>query len=187
MRPLRQHDTELEDVFPPPPRPHAPPIVQAPPPGLRPLTPPRRQIRTGVVPVSAISVAFRVGVQLLAVGLILLSCVGTLYGLAGQSVVVDGAFVIPDVTPVAVGVAFLAQSMVSLAQWGARAWAHQSRDWRWLLLYAAALCVSVYWNWIAYGDLIQSWNPPAGIPMGIALLIIALGDLLPEQVLGQWS
>jgi hypothetical protein len=72
---------------------------------------------------------------------------------------------------IAIGV----QVVLSLTQYGARQLA--THDWRWWLLYLAALGISVYFNVQAYYVPLQVYMLP-----GYAVALILAFDILPEFV-----
>lgn len=115
-----------------------------------------------------------------AVGLLaLLSVLGTFYGLRGE----DAPLVAPvqalaDIAaaPDALLVALAVQTALGLSQYGARLMARHDR--RWWILYLVSLGVSVYYNVLAYFDPLVALN----VPMLFALILIIVGDVLPERV-----
>lgn len=108
--------------------------------------------------------------------LVLLSVIGTFYGLRGEDAPIRAplAFIAavqasPGTLVLAIGV----QVVLTLTQYGARQMARHDR--RWWLLYLAALGVSVYYNYQAY------WTPLGTVfPVYVAGVLIIAGDVLPE-------
>lgn len=148
-----------------------------------PIPPKVRRMRTGVVPAESMARVFVLFVRITALALIVLSYLGTCYGLAGAGVVgPDGLNVAPATSLMHWGMALILQTVLSLIQWGARAWAHQSGNPVWFVAYAAALGISVTFNWIAYSSLIMGW----GVAWWLTLIGIALFDMMPEHILGEW-
>lgn len=123
--------------------------------------------------VEAIFVRFLYLVMLI---LVLLSILGTFYGIQQR--------VAPVLTPLRIWtdfiagwnvliVALVAQGALTLTQYGARAMAKD--DPRWWALYLMALSISVYYNFQAY------WTPLTALSTWhIAAGIIIAGDVLPE-------
>lgn len=110
--------------------------------------------------------------------LVLLSILGTFYGLRGEDAPIAAPLrMIGDAlgSMIMLGVAFSIQTVLTLVQYGARQFA--KRDRRWWLLYLLALGVSVYYNIQAY------WVPlTALIPWYLTTLLIIGGDVVPELI-----
>jgi len=135
---------------------------------------------TGVISASAMATALIWMIRSLAVALIVLSLIGTFYGLAGQPAPINNLALIADTIGANVGLLLLAiliQTVLAVSQWGAM---HLARaDARWYLLYLSSLALSAYWNWQAYG----SQMLVSGIPIVVALIIVLAGDILAEKAL----
>lgn len=140
----------------------------------------RRPRGTAVVPSGCAEGALLVALQVAAWALILLSIVGTFYGVQGRDApILNPLKLIADVRaalPVAL-LALLGQGLLSLIQWGSRGLARH--DWRWWVGYILALALSVWWNWSAYGDPLVA----LGIPWLVALGVVVAGDVFPELTL----
>ena len=109
--------------------------------------------------------------------LVVLSVIGTFYGLQAQSAPILSPatiyYAMRDNTNVLIA-ALVMQAVLSITQYGARAMARHDR--RWWLLYLAVLAISVYYNWQAY------WTPLNELTAWyIALALIVFGDVLPEM------
>jgi hypothetical protein len=144
----------------------------------RPLTPPAkpRQPKIGFLSPRGIERAFTWFLYLVMLALVLLSVVGTFYGLNGLPAPITApAQLVADVQaqPGRLGIAIAVQVVLTLVQYGARQMAKY--DPRWWLLYLVSLCVSGYYNFQAY------WEPVTAFaaPLVAAMLIIG-GDVLPE-------
>ena len=137
--------------------------------------------RIGFISPRGIERAFIVLLYVTLLALIVLSVLGTFYGLAGN--------VAPLFSPHRVyadiaantdrfWVALAIQLFLTLTQYGARQFV--SHDRRWWMLYLVSLGISVYYNFQAY------WTPLTALMPGIlvSILIIA-GDVLPEFI-GVW-
>lgn len=135
---------------------------------------------TGVIRGAMIVQALTSTIRILAVLLIVLSVIGTMYALQARTAPLAAPWqIVRDMVaaPAFVAAALSLQGLLTLAQWGANMLA--AKQPRWWALYLAALGLSLYWNWQAYGvELIA-----LGVPWLLALLIVAGGDILPEQAL----
>ena len=69
------------------------------------------------------------------------------------------------------------QLLLSVVQWGARQMAR--RVLLWWLLYFAALALSAWWNWQAYGVTLLALKAPWLLAVGV----IIVGDMYPEFAL----
>ena len=122
--------------------------------------------------------AFRALLYVTVLVLVVLSVVGTYYGLAKQ--------VAPLLSPLRIyadirantdrlWVAIAIQVFLTLTQYGSRTMARHDR--RWWFLYVVSLSVSVYYNFQAY------WMPLNEITLWpIAGAVIIAGDVLPEFI-----
>ena len=132
----------------------------------------------GVIPPGAVERAFIVGLYLACLALVVLSVLGTFYGLLGASAPLRTPLrIIADVraVPGTLGLALAIQAALTLTQYGARAMAR--RDRRWWVLYLAALAISVYYNIQAY------YTPIAALANAyVAWLLIVSGDIIPEFI-----
>ena len=143
----------------------------------QPTTTARRRI--GFLRPGHIEVAFLIALYVALGILVLLSFLGTFYGLLGRDVPLTRPLAAWHDVVRATGVFGLAcgiQFGLTLAQYGARQFAR--RDPSWWLLYLASLGVSVYYNIQAY------WTPliAFGLSWWVVLAIIILGDVIPEIV-----
>lgn len=170
QRPARQQ---------PPPRDHDPAAAE-PPQKAQAVTAPARsgKPRIGFLRASAIERAFILMIYGGVLALIALSIVGTFYGSHGRPAPISNPGAIwrtmwQSGTPglIAVGM----QLALSLTQYGARQMSRH--DWRWWLLYLAALGISVYFNWQAYYTPLLAYMLP-----GYAVALILAFDILPEFV-----
>ena len=138
----------------------------------------RKPPRIGFIKPGAIERLFIILLYLTLLALVVLSVVGTFYGL-GQTVapLLQPRQVWADITSNLdrLWVALAIQLFLTLAQYGSRQMARH--DPRWWFLYLAALSISVYYNFQAY------WLPMNELmsPLVAAPLIIA-GDVLPEFI-----
>ena len=110
--------------------------------------------------------------------LVVLSIIGTYYGL-GQAAapLLSPRQIIADIAANMdrLWVALAIQGGLTVAQYGARQMARH--DPRWWILYLAALAVSVYYNFQAY------WTPLNELMSGfVAAPLIVAGDVLPEFI-----
>lgn len=110
--------------------------------------------------------------------LVVLSILGTFYGIGGNvAPLLSPRQMIADVAANLdrLWVSIAIQVFLSLGQYGARQMARH--DPRWWILYLAALSISVYYNFQAY------WLPlNVIVAMPVAGAIIVLGDVLPEFI-----
>jgi hypothetical protein len=119
------------------------------------------------------------GVYFVMFVLVILSLLGTFYGLQHQAApLLQPAQMVLDlaVRPWALLWTLVLQGGLTLAQYGARVKARTNR--RWWLGYLAALGVSVYYNLQAYYDPVVA----LGVPWLLAIALIIAGDVLPEHV-----
>ena len=132
----------------------------------------------GIIPPGAVERAFIIGLYLACLALVVLSVLGTFYGLLGASAPLRTPLrIIADLRAAGgtLGLALAVQAALTLTQYGARAMAR--RDRRWWLLYLAALAISVYYNIQAY------YAPIAALANAyIAWLLIVAGDIIPEFI-----
>ena len=144
--------------------------------------PPRRRGGTyrPPIPAGAPGQVLLVAIPIVAVALILLSILGTFYGIQGDPAplgrpgqLLRDLWAGWPMLPAAVGVQF----GLGMAQWGGRSLAEDHLGW-WAL-YALSLALSVWLNWIAYGVPLVA----LGMPWLIALALIVIGDILPEIAL----
>lgn len=115
--------------------------------------------------------------------LVLLSILGTFYGLLGENAPIAAPLfvAIPRIVrsiaaaPNLFGEALVIQLILTLIQYGARQYAKNQPYW-WIA-YLVSLGVSVYYNYLAY------WTPLNTLaPAYLAALIIIAGDVLPEFI-----
>jgi hypothetical protein len=120
--------------------------------------------------------AFVVVLYLIMLALVVLSIVGTFYGLNQLPAPLTSPLQLAmdvQAAPGRLGLAFAIQIVLMVVQYGARQMAQY--DWRWWGLYLVSLGVSVYYNVQAYWLpllLLASWP--------VAALLIICGDVLPE-------
>lgn len=134
--------------------------------------------RIGFLNPSGIERAFRTLLYLTLLALVVLSVVGTYYGLAQQPaplfsprLLYAGIQANTDRLWVAIAI----QVFLTLTQYGSRTMARHDR--RWWFLYLVSLGISVYYNYQAY------WTPLNEITLWpIAAAVIIAGDVLPEYI-----
>lgn len=134
--------------------------------------------RIGFVRAAHVERLFIVMLYLALLALVVLSVIGTYYGL-GQSAapLLSPRQVIADIAANTdrLWVAIVIQGGLTIAQYGARQMARHDR--RWWILYLVALGVSVYYNFQAY------WTPLNELMSGlVAAPLIVAGDVLPEFI-----
>lgn len=134
--------------------------------------------KIGVVSGEHAEVGFIWLLRISGVGLVLVSIVGSFYGLRGKAVSPPLAIVGDLVRfPWALVSALAVQAVLSLAQWGAR---HRAKsDTRWWGAFAVALLISAGLNWVAYGTLMLAW----GWPVLLAGIAVIAGDAIAELLL----
>lgn len=154
---------------------------------------PRRSERIGFLSGRRAEGCFVWLLRLAGLLLIVVSVVGSFYGLQGASA--EGPLkVIPAMIagwPWLLG-AVAVQAFLSIGQWGSRQRAQGSLasssegrrrrvggDPRFWVVYLALLVLSAALNWIAYGVHLIQW----GIPWALALLAVVAGDALAELVI----
>ena len=133
--------------------------------------------RIGFISPGGIERAFIALLYIVLLVLVLLSFVGTFYGLGQSSAPLSIRQMLADMAANTdrLLVAVVLQLALTLAQYGARQMA--SADRRWWLLYLAALAVSIYYNYMAF------WTPmTALVAWPVAALILIVGDIVPELV-----
>lgn len=143
----------------------------------------RRSVhQTGMIRGERAFAALVAVVQFISILLIVLSVLGTFYGVRGmRAPILNLGRVILDIIadPQLLGLALLGQGLLSVVQWGGRWGALRVHRVFWLL-YFASLALSVYWNWQAYG---ATMTAAMQMPWLIALGVIIGGDVLPEFAL----
>jgi|GEM_PF-2981082 len=155
--------------------------------------PQRRARRIGWLSGAAAEGAFVLLLRLAGVALVLISVVGSFYGLQGKPAAGPLA-VLPQVVagwPWLLA-ALAAQAVLSVGQWGSRHRAQGERyttdtgkrkrrggDPRFWLVYLLLLAGSAALNWIAYGGHLVTW----GVPWALAVLAVVGGDALAELVI----
>lgn len=142
--------------------------------------PTSRGLPIGVIPAQAIEIALIRTMRAAAILLILLSILGTFYGMRGmQAPLATPVQIAIDLwgAPLTILAALFLQGLLSLVQWGARQLARADR--RWWFVYLGALFLSVYWNWSAYGAPMIA----LGVAWLLAFFIVLSGDILPELAL----
>ncbi len=131
----------------------------------------------GFLSPAAIETAFRALLYSGITLLVLLSVVGTFYGVAGQQApLAEPGRIVADIVTryEAFMMACLLQVVLTLTQYGSRQMTRH--DPRWWLVYLAALGVSLYYN-------VQAYYMPLlamGVPWLLDYIVIAAGDVLPE-------
>lgn len=143
------------------------------------VTPAKRKApRIGFLTPGAIERAFIALLYLTLLLLVVLSFIGTFYGLGGNSApLLTPGRIVADIRANTdrLWVAVVLQLVLMLAQYGTRQMARHDR--RWWFLYLAALGISMYYNFMAY------WTPLAAmLGMAVAGIIIVVGDILPEFI-----
>lgn len=170
---------------------HERPYTPPPPPAARPPEAagpdqPRRRRRgptyRGMIPASAPGHILLILIPLVAVALIVLSVLGTFYGIQGDPApLARPGLLLRDLWTgwplllAALGVQF----GLGMAQWGGRSLAED--DPRWWVLYALSLATSAWLNWVAYGPPLMDM----GMPWLLAAAMVVVGDILPEVALVQ--
>ena len=138
----------------------------------------RKVPRVGFLRPIYVERAFLALLYLTLLVLVLLSVIGTYYGLASNSApLLRPAQILADIgaNTDRLWVAIVIQAFLTLAQYGARQLARH--DPRWWFLYLAALGISVYYNFQAY------WVPLNDLTLWpIAAVAIVAGDVLPEFI-----
>ena len=138
----------------------------------------RKPPKIGFLKPGSIERAFVLLLYLTLLALVVLSILGTFYGIGGNSAPLTRprqmwADVVANTDRLWVAIAI--QVFLSLGQYGSRQMA--SHDRRWWLLYLAVLSISVYYNMQAY------WVPlTALMSVYVAAPLIILGDVLPEFI-----
>lgn len=138
----------------------------------------RKAPRIGFLRPLYVERAFLALLYLTLLVLVLLSVIGTYYGLASDNApLLRPAQILVDIRTNTdrLWVAITIQAFLTLAQYGARQLARH--DPRWWFLYLAALAVSVYYNFQAY------WIPLNTLTLWpITAVAIIAGDVLPEFI-----
>ena len=116
--------------------------------------------------------------RLAGVLLIVVSIVGSFYGLQGKAASAPARLLadLGAAWPMLLG-ALAAQLFLSVGQWGARQRAR--RDRRFWFVYLGLLAVSAGLNWIAFGPHLVDW----GVPWLMAALAVIGGDAAAELVI----
>lgn len=142
---------------------------------------PARRVQTGVIKSAHASVALIWVIRLLAVALLLLSLLGTFYGMSSESMPLNK----PGQVWIDIGLAkegfilaIIVQVFFSVVQWGSMGLA--KADVRWWGMYLIGLSFSAYWNWQAYH---AAMIDVMRMPWLLALIIIVLSDILAEKAL----
>ena len=134
--------------------------------------------RIGFLNPRGVEHAFRILLYLTLLALVLLSIIGTFYGIGQNAApLLVPRQIIADIRANTdrLWVALAIQLFLTLGQYGARQFARNDR--RWWALYLVALGVSVYYNVQAY------WLPLNELMPGIAAgVLIVAGDVLPEFI-----
>lgn len=134
--------------------------------------------RIGFLSPKGVEQAFRCLLYLTLLALVVLSVIGTYYGLSGASApLLVPRQIIVDIQSNTdrLWVAIAIQVFLTLTQYGARQMARHDR--RWWFLYLVSLGVSVYYNYQAY------WLPLNELTLWpIAAAAIVAGDVLPEFI-----
>jgi hypothetical protein len=138
----------------------------------------RKPPRIGFLRPGHVERAFIALLYLSLLALVLLSIVGTFYGLGGNvAPLLSPRQMIADIAANTdrLWVALAIQLFLTLTQYGARQFITHDR--RWWAVYLVSLSVSVYYNVQAY------WTPLiALLPAYIAGILIVAGDVLPEFI-----
>lgn len=141
---------------------------------------PGKRTRPGMISGARIERAMITIIHTAAWALIVLSILGTFYGARGLSAPILQPWQI--VLAIAAGPwlfvgTVILQVVLSLVQWGSRQLARRNPLWG--LLYFAALALSAWWNWQAYGAALLTM----GAPWLLAIGVIIIGDMMPELAL----
>lgn len=136
----------------------------------------RKPPKIGFLSPRGIERAFMVVLYAFMLSLVVLSVIGTFYGLNRLNAPLAMPLQVATdiaVAPGRLGVAVGLQIVLTIVQYGARQMAHY--DARWWLLYLVSLGVSLYYNIQAY------WVPLLlYVSVPIAVIILVGGDVLPE-------
>lgn len=139
---------------------------------------PQKGPRIGFLRPRHVERLFVVLLYITLLALVVLSVLGTYYGLAAEAApLLRPRQIWADIqaNPDRLWVAIAIQAFLSLGQYGARQFAR--RDPRWWFLYLAALSISVYYNAQAY------WTPlNLLMPSLLVGALIIAGDVLPEFI-----
>lgn len=138
----------------------------------------RPRPRIGFLNPAAIERAFKTLLYGTLLALVVLSVVGTYYGLAQASApLMSPRQIYADIQANTdrLWVALAIQVFLTLTQYGSRTMARHDR--RWWFLYLVSLGISVYYNYQAY------WVPLNELTLWpIAAAVIIAGDVLPEYI-----
>jgi hypothetical protein len=143
----------------------------------------RRAPRIGFIRPGSVERAFVALLYTALLLLVLLSVLGTFYGLLGRNAPINAPLLaaLPAMTgavaaaPNTFLLAVIIQIVLTTIQYGARQMSKSDR--RWWILYLVSLGISVYYNYQAY------WTPLNTMtPAYLAALLIIAGDVLPEFI-----
>lgn len=121
-------------------------------------------------------------VRIISILLIVLSVLGTFYGVRGlRAPILDVGRLVLDLiaAPQLLALALLGQGLLSVVQWGSR-WGALHKHRVFWAIYFLSLALSVWWNWQAYG---ATMTAAMSMPWLVALGVIVAGDVLPEFAL----
>lgn len=165
-------------------RPSPRPADDPPPPKATPPRPARERIEVGMADPGAIEVWFVRVLQLVLIILVVLSFIGTFYGMRDQTAPLS-LQIISDVLahPEAAILALIVQGLLSITQYGSRIMSKSRGDRRWWILYLFALALSLMYNMEAYGETVRGMLPDELSTQGksiAAFLFVLAGDVVPE-------
>lgn len=143
---------------------------------------PRPSVDVGMLNPAAIEHAFIRTLQFVLGLLVVLSVIGTFYGMRGQ-VAPLSMQIVTDILamPERFAWAFIVQAFLSIIQYGSRLMSRHNR--RWWILYTLALSLSVMYNIEAYSPTLQGYLPDQlsqTTRQIVAFLFILGGDVVPE-------
>lgn len=149
-----------------------------------PLRPARERIEVGMVNPGAIEVWFVRVLQFVLIILVVLSFIGTFYGMRDQTAPLS-LQIISDVIahPEAAILALIVQGLLSITQYGSRIMSKSRNDRRWWILYLFALALSLMYNMEAYGETVRGMLPDELSAQGktiASFLFVLAGDVVPE-------
>lgn len=143
----------------------------------------RRAVRIGFIRPGQVERVFIALLYLALLALVLLSILGTFYGLLGRPAPIDAPLLtaLPSIAGAIVAalntflLAVFVQVVLTVIQYGARQMSKADR--KWWILYLVSLGISVYYNYQAY------WTPLNTMTSApLAALLIIAGDVLPEFI-----
>jgi len=140
--------------------------------------PPRApQWRGYLAPGASAQVMISVIIPALLIALVVLSVLGTFYGVQSLGVpILSPGTILSGIgaNPGVFAVALIAQGVLMFTQYGASELA--AADSRWWIVYLLSLGASVGLNWIGYREALAS----LGVPVLIAFGVVIAADVVPE-------